>query len=155
MTGDRQAADIGSVIRRARPSEASALSDLALRSKGHWGYDAAFLAACREDLTLSPEDISDDDGTPTGYYRLLPLDNGAVDLDALFVEPSAIGRGVGRQLWRHAIATATAMGCSELVIQSDPHAEGFYLAMGAQRTGASESTVTPGRLLPLLRFRLR
>jgi hypothetical protein len=27
--------------------------------------------------------------------------------------------------------------------------------MGAQRAGESESTVTPGRMLPLMRFRLR
>ena len=39
-------------------------------------------------------------------------------------------------------------------IQSDPYAEGFYLAMGAVRVGELESTVTPGRMLPLLRFDL-
>jgi hypothetical protein len=39
-----------------------------------------------------------------------------------------------------------------MILQSDPHAEGFYLAMGAQRIGQSESTVTPGRMLPLLRL---
>jgi hypothetical protein len=39
-------------IRPARPDEAGAISALALRSKGHWGYDAAFLAACRENLTI-------------------------------------------------------------------------------------------------------
>ena len=37
-------------IRPARPEEAGAISALALRSKGHWGYDPAFLEACREDL---------------------------------------------------------------------------------------------------------
>jgi hypothetical protein len=41
-----------------------------------------------------------------------------------------------------------------MVWQSDPQAEGFYLAMGARRAGASESTVTPGRMLPLMRFQL-
>ena len=162
MSGDRQTADVGSGIRRARGWDASVLSELAMRSKGHWGYDAAFLAACRGDLALSPEDIatsavyiSDVDGRPEGYYRLLPLDESAVDLDAFFVEPSAIGRGVGGRLWQHAVATATKLGYSELVMQSDPHAEGFYLAMGAQRDGTSESTVMPGRMLPLLRFRPR
>jgi hypothetical protein len=42
-----------------------------------------------------------------------------------------------------------------VIWQSDPQAEGFYLALGAQREGASESTVMPGRMLPLMRFRLR
>ncbi len=34
-------------IRPAQPEEAALLSDLALRSKAHWWYDADFLASCR------------------------------------------------------------------------------------------------------------
>ena len=162
MTNDKQTSDLAATIRRARPSEADNLSELALRSKGHWGYDADFLAACRDDLTLSPEDIAssavyvhDGEDVALGYYRLLLQDDGVAELDALFVEPAAMGHGVGRRLWQHAVVTAAELGCSELVIQSDPQAEGFYVAMGAQRTGDLESTVTPGRMLPLMRFRLR
>jgi GNAT superfamily N-acetyltransferase len=162
MTGERQAPDVEPAIRRARPAEADALSELALRSKSHWGYDADFLAACRDDLTLSPEDISSStvyvfDGAtaPSGFYRLVRKDDGVAELDALFVEPAAMGQGVGSRLWWHAVSTAAKLGCSELVWQSDPQAEGFYLTMGAQRAGASESTVIPGRMLPLMRFRLR
>jgi GNAT superfamily N-acetyltransferase len=148
-------------IRPARPDEADAIGELAIRSKGHWGYDAAFLESCRADLALSPQDITTStvyvlegrDGI-AGYYRLMSLENGTADLDALFVDPTAIGQGVGRCLWEHAIATASALGFTALDIQSDPHAEGFYLAMGAHRIGESESTVTPGRMLPQLRFAL-
>jgi GNAT superfamily N-acetyltransferase len=162
MTGDRQAPEIDPAIRRARPEEAGLLSALGLRSKAHWGYDAEFLAACRDDLTLSADDIASSsvyvfDGVdaPLGYYRLLLQDDGVAELDALFVEPAAMGQGVGRSLWQHAVATAATLGCSEMIWQSDPQAEGFYLAMGARRAGESESTVTPGRMLPLMRFRLR
>jgi GNAT superfamily N-acetyltransferase len=162
MMDDRQAPDLDPAIRRARPAEAGILSALALRSKAHWGYDADFLAACRDDLTLLPEEIAtsvvyvfDGVDAPLGFYRLALQDDGVALLDDLFVEPAAMGKGVGRHLWRHAVATATKLGCSEMVWQSDPQAEGFYLAMGAQRAGESESTVTPGRLLPLMRFQLR
>jgi GNAT superfamily N-acetyltransferase len=161
-TGDRQVPDAGSTIRRAYPAEAEVLSALALLSKAHWGYDADFLAACRDDLTLSPDDIANSkvyvcDGAmaPSGYYRLVLKGDGVAELDALFVEPAAMRQGVGRRLWQHAVATAENLGCSEMIWQSDPQAEGFYLAMGAQRSGASESTVMPGRMLPLMRFRLR
>ena len=143
MTGDRRAPDVDPAVRRALPTEAAVLSSLALRSKSHWGYDVDFLAACRDDLTLSADDIAtsvvyvfDGADAPSGFYRLVHQDDGMAELDALFVEPAA-------------------MGCSEMVWQSDPQAEGFYLAMGAQRAGASESTVMPGRMLPLMRFRLR
>jgi GNAT superfamily N-acetyltransferase len=161
MTGSRQPWDIDSAIRRARPAEAGVLSALALRAKAHWGYDADFLAACRDDLTLTGDDIVtsavyviDGASAPVGFYRLLLHDDGVAELDALFVEPEAMGQGVGRRLWRHAVATAEMLGCREMVLQSDPQAEGFYLAMGAQRAGESESTVMPGRMLPLMRIRL-
>jgi GNAT superfamily N-acetyltransferase len=162
MTDARQAPEVDPAIRRARPEEAATLSALALRSKAHWGYDAEFLAACRDDLTLSAEDIVrspvyvfDGGGAPSGFYRLLLQDEDVAELDDLFVEPAAMGQGVGKRLWRHAVATAANLGCSEMVWQSDPQAEGFYLAMGARRAGESESTVTPGRMLPFMRFRLR
>jgi GNAT superfamily N-acetyltransferase len=162
MRGRRQTGEIDSTIRRAHPAEAGALSALALRSKAHWGYDAEFLTACRDDLTLTAEDVAtstvyviDGENSLSGFYRLLLQDDGVAELDALFVEPAAMGQGIGRRLWRHAVATAATLMCSEIVLQSDPQAEGFYLAMGAQRAGESESTVMPGRMLPLMRFPLR
>lgn len=162
MTGERHSPDVDPAIRRARPAEAAVLSALALRSKAHWGYDAKFLAACRDDLTLTADDIAastvyvyDGMEVPLGFYRLVLLDGGVAELDALFVEPAAMGQGVGRRLWRHAVATARELECSEMVWQSDPQAEAFYLAMGARRVGDSPSTVMPGRMLPLMHFQLR
>jgi len=162
MTDDRQAPDVDPAIRRVRPAEAGVLSGLALRSKAHWGYDADFLAACQDDLTLSADDIAtsvvyvfEGVDAPAGFYRLMLKNDSLAELDALFVEPGAMGQGIGTRLWRHAVSTATRLGCSEMVWQSDPQAEGFYLAMGARCDGESASTVMPGRMLPLMRFRLR
>jgi hypothetical protein len=42
-----------------------------------------------------------------------------------------------------------------LIVVSDPHAEGFYLKLGARRIGSRVSDLEPGRQLPLLRFALR
>jgi GNAT superfamily N-acetyltransferase len=162
MEGSRDIPEVDSAIRRARPAEVSILSALALRSKAHWGYDADFLATCRDDLTLTVDDITtstvyvcDGVDAPLGFYRLVLQGDGVAELDALFVEPEAMGQGVGKRLWRHAVSTADHLGCLEIVLQSDPQAEGFYLAMGAQHAGESESTAMPGRMLPLMRFRLR
>ena len=148
-------------IRRARPDEAEALSELAIRSKGHWGYDEAFLAACRAELSFSADDLAN---APTfvadgpdgvgGFYRLLVRVDGVGELDDLFVDPAFIGHGVGKRLWEHAVAQAAALGCAEMVVQSDPFAEGFYRAMGAERVGELESGSVPGRMLPLLRYGL-
>ena len=66
------------------------------------------------------------------------------------VEPGVIGRGVGRRLFEHAVATARELGFKRFTIDSDPDAEPFYLAMGAVRIGTTPSGSIPGRTLPLL-----
>jgi GNAT superfamily N-acetyltransferase len=144
------------IIRPGRPDEASEISALALRSKGYWGYDAAFLAACRDDLTVDPDwcdgvrlVVADDGGRLLGYARIAG-EPPVGELAGLFVDPTAIGRGVGRVLLRHATAIATGLGMRTLEIDSDPYAEPFYLHAGAVRVGESPSTVLPGRLLPRL-----
>lgn len=71
-------------------------------------------------------------------------------MDGLFVEPDAIGRGVGRRLFEHATAAAASLGFGRLTIDADPNAEPFYVAMGATRIGATPSGSIPGRMLPLL-----
>jgi GNAT superfamily N-acetyltransferase len=143
-------------IRRADPAEWVALSDLALRSKAHWGYDEEFLDACREELTVAASDVerlrvtvADDAGAIVGFYA---LDGGPpeTELCFFFVEPERIGGGIGRMLWRQCRATAAQIGASRIRIESDPYAEGFYLAMGAVRVGEAPSQSIPGRTLPVL-----
>ncbi len=148
-------------IRPATTEEAALISDLALRSKGYWGYDPAFLAASRPALTLTPEYMAahpvfvlEWESRVAGFYSLCDLDGGEVDLDNLFVEPEAIGHGCGKRLWQHAVETARQLGFTQMRIEADPNAESFYLAMGAERIGSVPSSVWPGRELPLLRFSL-
>ncbi|WP_380279492.1 GNAT family N-acetyltransferase [Kitasatospora purpeofusca] len=144
------------LIRPARPSEAAALSALALRSKAHWGYDAAFIEACRAELTLDPDRIGPDrtavaeeDGRVLGFVTLAGAPPEG-ELGMLFVEPAVIGRGVGRRLMGHLRAEAAALGFERITVDADPNAEPFYLAMGAVRTGTTPSGSVPGRELPLL-----
>lgn len=148
------------VVRPGRPAEAAALSALALRSKAHWGYDAAFLEACRADLTIDPGwcdgvrlVVAEEAGVLLGYARVAggpPVG----ELAGLFVDPVAIGRGVGGRLLRAAVAVAAGLGIEVLEIDSDPSAEPFYRHAGAVRTGTARSTVDPARLLPRLELRL-
>jgi GNAT superfamily N-acetyltransferase len=149
------------IVRAGRGAEAGAISALALRSKAHWGYDAAFLEACRADLTTDPAwcdgvrlVVAEDDGVLLGYARIAggpPV----AELAGLFVDPPAIGRGVGGALLEHALAVAAGLGIETLEIDSDPYAEPFYRHAGAVRTGTSPSTVDPARLLPRLALEVR
>jgi N-acetylglutamate synthase-like GNAT family acetyltransferase len=138
------------------------LSELARRSKAHWGYDAAFLEACRSDLTLTPQEIAESasyvcEGATgvLGFSRVVLMDERTAELDALFVDPAAIGTGAGKLLWERSVAAARELGARDLVLQSDPHAEGFYLSRGAQRIGEVASALVPGRTLPLMHFDLQ
>ncbi|RKN41647.1 GNAT family N-acetyltransferase [Streptomyces hoynatensis] len=147
-------------IRPARTEEAGPLSELALRSKGHWGYDAEFLESCRAELTLTAEDIArggtavaERDGTVLGFVTVVgPPPTG--ELAMLFVEPQAIGQGIGRALFTHAVAAAREAGFERLVFEADPHAEPFYRAMGSERVGLVPSGSIPGRFLPQMAFAL-
>ncbi len=96
----------------------------------------------------------EESGRIAGFYALI-ADPPHAELDALFVEPDAIGRGCGTRLWTHACATARGLGCISLAVQSDPYAEGSYEAMGAVRIGYSPSGSIPGRVLPVHRADLR
>lgn len=144
-------------IRPARSEDADVLSDLAFRSKAHWGYDDAFMAACRAELTWTPEQLDaggfwvlEDEGEVRGFYGLTKISPDAVALEAMFVEPEHIGEGYGRALLDHALEEFRAMDLVRLVIPADPNAAPFYEAAGAKLIGERPSDSIEGRTLPLL-----
>jgi GNAT superfamily N-acetyltransferase len=78
----------------------------------------------------------------------------AGELGMLFIDPPAIGQGVGSALLSYLAAIATDLGFHRLTIAADPNAEPFYLAKGAVRIGGVPSGSVPGRVLPLLALAL-
>jgi GNAT superfamily N-acetyltransferase len=145
------------LIRPARVDEARLLSELALRSKAHWGYSSEFLQACRAELSYGEDEllsermrffILESSNRIAGFYALICQSRTEFELEALFVEPVFIGKGFGRLLAEHAKSVASTMGGTKLIIQGDPNAEGFYAAMGGVLTGSKESGSIPGRFLP-------
>jgi N-acetylglutamate synthase-like GNAT family acetyltransferase len=149
-------------IRRARPDEAAALTELTIRSKSHWNYDTAFLASVRHELEFHPEKflpdfhvyVLDQNGTILGFCSLIPLTDEKMELHDLFVEPVHIGKGHGKRLWDFSVALLRTLGTRTLVLTADPHAEPFYLRQGAVRVGEKSSSAYPGRKLPILEYRL-
>jgi GNAT superfamily N-acetyltransferase len=150
----------GILIRPAGAGEENVLSELALRSKGHWGYPPEFLEACRAELTYTAEQcvsgdlfVAERDGRVLGFYLIEgQLANGC--LDSLFIDPAAIGTGVGGLLLRHALDHARARGFTTLTLDADPGAVPFYEHFGAQHTGEAPSGSIPGRVLPVLTFQV-
>jgi GNAT superfamily N-acetyltransferase len=164
MPGDRHpdpaATRLTPTIRRAVAEEAGQLRELAHRSKAYWPYTAEFLAAVEPLLQLDGRDVAEHevwvlelDGAVAGWHRVT-LHGDRAELEDLWLEPGAIGTGLGRLLFEHAISVAATSGASRLEWDAEPFAEGFYRAMGGEEIGRSPSAAEAGRTLPRMRLAL-
>ena len=147
-------------LRDARESELPGLGQLCLRSKAVWGYDDAFMTACRAELTLRPDElqsthlqVAERETAVAGLAQVKVTDVDA-DLLKLFVEPALLRSGVGRLLFGWAIATARALGAIRMIIEADPGATPFYERMGARHAGFARSQSIAGRMLPRMQMDL-
>ena len=148
-------------IERATSKTHRRLSEIAHAAKRHWGYPEAWMREWRDALTITPEFIADNEvyaasvgDEIVGFYAL--VGNGAkVTLDHLWLLPSQMGAGIGRQLFNHAMATARRRGAIEVEIEADPNAASFYERVGATRVGENvyELEGQPRRL-PLMIYRI-
>lgn len=141
-------------IRAATLAEAALLSSLAIRSKAHWGYDDAQMRTFRDELTLRPGDVREGDahvvevdGIVRGFYTLTRTGDVSIELEHLFIDPDALGGGLGAALLAHARHRAAGAGFTRMTVQSDPNAAGFYESMGARKLRDIPSSI-PGRTLP-------
>ena len=148
-------------LRDARQNEIASLGELCLRSKAVWGYDDTFMAACRTELTLRPDElrtthikVAERDAIAVGLAQVKIRDADA-DLLKLFVEPALIGSGVGRVLFEWATAKARRLGATRMTIEADPGAVPFYEHMGAHHAGLVPSQSIPGRMLPRMQIDLK
>ncbi|MEL6875681.1 MAG: GNAT family N-acetyltransferase, partial [Pseudomonadota bacterium] len=116
----------------------------------------AFLENCRAELTLGPENcrspdliVAERNGTMVGMAEIA-VDDQECQLDKLLVDPDQQTGGVGKQLLHWAADRARELGQSEMIIESDPEAEGFYKHCGAIPAGTVPSGSIAGRTLPRL-----
>jgi GNAT superfamily N-acetyltransferase len=147
------------LIGRARPEDAATLTHIAFSAKRSWGYPEKWIDAWRSVLTIQPEFVANHEtyaatieGRLVGFYALSP-EGGGMQLLHLWVLPDAMGQGLGRALFLHALGRTRELGFRKLEIESDPNAEDFYRRMGARRVGARQTEVEGQRReLPLLTY---
>jgi GNAT superfamily N-acetyltransferase len=148
-------------IRTAKPGESENLTALCMRSKAHWGYDAAFMRKCAAALLVSEASIAagrvlvatDEAGRTVGTVSVADEDEGP-ELALMFVDPPAIGGGAGRMLFEAAVRLARRLGYRRMTILADPNAAPFYERMGARFVRNAPSDAIPGRTLPLYEYDL-
>jgi GNAT superfamily N-acetyltransferase len=148
-------------ITRAKPEDANELTEIVHAAKRHWGYPERWIENWRDTLTIGAEFIAAnvtysaiEDGRAVGFY-LLTKESDGLHLDHLWIAPHAMGRGIGRALFEHALEQTRRLGHRALKIEADPNAEGFYTRMGARRIGVAVTNIGDQRReLPLLRYDL-
>jgi GNAT superfamily N-acetyltransferase len=148
-------------IRPPKEDELELLSALCLRSKAVWGYDDAFMEACRDELTVTLDDLRSshmkvaEDAEGILGLAQVTVDGDEADLSKLFVDPARLRTGVGRVLFDWAVETAKSLGARRMIIEADPDAAAFYRGMGAREVGSAPSGSIPGRVLPRLQLDLQ
>lgn len=157
------------IIRGAKLKDVLPLSELCFRSKAYWGYDDVFMARCKAELNFYPEDIGNtiigiamEEDQMLGVAQL--VDKGArVELEKLFVHPSAMRRGVGAKLFGWAVeqfslaymSHSSEWQANGFWIVADPYAKDFYHKQGARLIGHALSETTENRWLPLFVYEPR
>ncbi|MEM1045983.1 MAG: GNAT family N-acetyltransferase [Pseudomonadota bacterium] len=148
-------------IRRARADEAGELTELCLRSKQSNGYDDAFMAACRDELTITPDRLEEgeywvavSDSLCGCACLLVDQASKTGEVHAFFIDPACQRRGIGRRLWKKLLERAGDCGLSRLDLEADPFAVPFYQALGFRIVGEAPSGSIPGRMIPTMQLDL-
>lgn len=147
-------------LRPATADDTPHLSAIAFASKASHGYDDDFMAACRDELTVTPATIATDwvyvaigvaktgndtaktdNGAPAplGFIQLSEKPDTETEtaagptgyIEALFIAPDAKGQGVGRALWAAMLQEARARRYRRLDLARDP----FFIWPWAWRSG--------------------
>ena len=150
-----------STIRRVLPEEAEKLTQIALAAKRHWGYPERWIEIWTPQLTYDADYFVQNeswaaelDQGPVAFYTLLEK-NGTAWLENLWVTPERIGKGIGRELFLHAVDLARERGYTLLQLEADPNAAGFYEKMGMHKIGERKSDVEgQPRALPIMEMML-
>jgi len=144
-------------IRRTLSTDANVLTHIAISAKEHWGYPEHWMEIWRPQLTFSTEYFEENEswvaeryGTPIAFYTLFDK-NGNAWIENLWVLPEYMGKGIGKQLFLHAVEQAHQCGYKVLQLEADPNALGFYEKMGMHKIGERQSEIEgQPRYLPVM-----
>ena len=142
------------MIVKAVLSDKEKLTEIALKSKAFWGYSNAQIESWRDDLTITTKMFKDWNiykylvgNEIAGFYILNRANIRTSFLEFLFILPTYIKQGIGKELLVHAIEYCKGGSSAILNVLSDPNAESFYAKHGFKVIAERESSV-PDRFLP-------
>jgi len=145
-------------IVHALPTDSQTLKEIAILSKGYWGYSQELMAKWAQGPIITPQSIAVAvvykgvlESSIVGWYRLWDGSKTAL-LDDLWVLPAFIGQGIGRSLFQHAVSQARSSGSLSIELDADPNAQAFYEHMGCYKVDEKLSDWL--RPIPRMRYDL-
>jgi GNAT superfamily N-acetyltransferase len=124
------------MIRLGVPADLSAAADVYRRASLSNAGDRDSLLAHPEYLILGPDGlaegrtyVAEEDGSLAGFATWIEA-GGTIELEDLFVDPGKMGRGIATALVTRIVDVLRARGVERLEVTANPHALGFYSAVG-------------------------
>ncbi len=137
------------MIRLGTLADLSAATDVYRRASLFNAGDRDNLLAHPELLILGPEGlaegrthVAEENGSLAGFATWIEAD-GAIELEDLFVHPDWMRRGIATALVSRIADVLRARGVERLEVTANPHALGFYSAVGFTDCGVAETDFGP------------
>jgi ribosomal protein S18 acetylase RimI-like enzyme len=145
VTGSGRLPHTGGMIRPGTSADLAAASRVYRRASLSNAGDRDNLFAHPEYLILGPAGLAEGrthvaerDGSVVGFATWAET-AGTIELEDLFVDPSYRRRGIATALLRRITEVVRARGAERLEVTANPHALGFYRAVGFADCGVAET----------------
>lgn len=134
---------IAPTIRLGTPADHPAVAAVYRRASLSNAGDRRHLLAHPEHLVLGSEGlaegrthVAEENGAVVGFATWTEAEDG-VELEDLFVDPSRTRRGIASALVLRIVDLLRAPGVPSLEVTANPHALGFYRALGFRDIGTA------------------
>ena len=138
------------MIRLGTPADLAAAAGVYRRASLSNAGDRDNLLAHPEYLVLGPEGlaegrthVAEQDGTVVGFATWAEAGS-TVELEDLFVDPDYMRRGIAAALVNRIAEVLRARSVGRLEVTANPHALGFYRAVGFTDCGVVETELGTG-----------
>lgn len=138
------------MIRLGTSADLAAAASVYRRASLSNAGDRGSLLSHPEHLVLGPEGlaegrtyVAEEDGTVVGFATWAEA-GGTVELEDLFVDPGYRRRGIAAALLSRIAEVLRARGAEYLEVTANPHAMGFYRAVGFTGVGTAETELGAG-----------
>ena len=137
------------MIRPGVPADLAAARDVFRRAALSNAGDRANLLAHPEHLILGPDglnegrtQVAEENGSVVGFATWADAD-GVIELEDLFVDPDWRRRGIATALVNRMADIVRARDVKRLEVTANPHAMGFYTAIGFTDCGVASTEFGP------------